>query len=227
MKRTISIVCLFALYAVSAEAQVSSTISLSNDYMFNGVTQTDEKPAFQASLDWSSDSGFYVGTWGSNVDFGDDTNLELDVYGGYSFAHSENLSFDFGFAHYTYHGGDDSSDGDYTELYIKSAFNNSEFNVWYTDDYAGTSAAHIIMMANHSWYPADNLSVTVGADYSKSLDDRKFTWDGDRDAYIHWHLTGDWSFENFDLSAAIHGTDLKDSSGDTRVLVSVSKTFSF
>ena len=35
--------------------------------MFRGITQTDEKPAVQGGFDLGHKSGFYVGTWASNV----------------------------------------------------------------------------------------------------------------------------------------------------------------
>src|SRR5689334_6914463 len=47
-------------------------LSLTSDYVFRGITQTDYQPALQAGMDYSfGDSGWYIGTWGSNVDFND------------------------------------------------------------------------------------------------------------------------------------------------------------
>ena len=60
---------LTVLAAPLARAEVSSTITLATDYDFRGITQTARDPALQASLDWSSESGFYLGAWVSNVDF--------------------------------------------------------------------------------------------------------------------------------------------------------------
>ena len=40
--------------AATAQAEVSSTITLASDYDFRGITQTARDPALQASLDWST-----------------------------------------------------------------------------------------------------------------------------------------------------------------------------
>lgn len=86
-----------------ANAEVSSTITLTTDYDFRGLTQSARDPALQASLDWEGKSGFYAGMFGSNVDFGDGTDLELDFYAGYRGDLASDLSFDIGALQYTYH----------------------------------------------------------------------------------------------------------------------------
>ena len=54
---------------------ISADLALSTDYLFRFVSQTNEDPALSGGVDWSADNGFYVGVWGSNVDFGDDAHL--------------------------------------------------------------------------------------------------------------------------------------------------------
>jgi len=62
-----------ALTAIAplASAEVSVTGTLTSDYVFRGVSQTDSSPAIQASLDYEHESGFFAGVWASNVDFED------------------------------------------------------------------------------------------------------------------------------------------------------------
>ena len=113
MNKSIIAIAAISLLAVSANttAAVSSTVKLASDYTFNGVSQTTNDPALQASLDYAAGSGFYAGTWASNVDFGtgDDTNIEWDIYAGQYFQLNDNVALDTGIAYYTYHG-DESSD---------------------------------------------------------------------------------------------------------------------
>jgi uncharacterized protein (TIGR02001 family) len=73
------------LSALAAQADVTGTVTVVSDYDFRGITQTSQDPALQGSIDYSHDSGFYVGAWGSNVDFGDccDENVEVDIYAGF------------------------------------------------------------------------------------------------------------------------------------------------
>jgi uncharacterized protein (TIGR02001 family) len=61
---------------------ISGTVWLATDYVFRGVSNTDNKPTVQGSLDYTF-KGFYVGIWGSNTDFSD-AHIEFDYYGGYS-----------------------------------------------------------------------------------------------------------------------------------------------
>ena len=71
--KTAPLIAVIALggMAATANAEVSSTITVASDYDFRGITQTARDPALQASLDWAAESGLYVGAWASNVDFGD------------------------------------------------------------------------------------------------------------------------------------------------------------
>src|SRR5262245_8155981 len=88
-----------------ANAGVSSTITATSDYDFRGITQSAKDPAIQASLDFAMDSGWYIGAWASNVDFGDaaDVNYEVDLYTGFSGSTGEGgLGWDVGIVAYTY-----------------------------------------------------------------------------------------------------------------------------
>ena len=49
---------------------ISSNFTLSSNYIWRGMTQTMDSPGYSGGFDYSSESGFYAGTWGSNVSFG-------------------------------------------------------------------------------------------------------------------------------------------------------------
>src|SRR4051812_17245106 len=49
----------------------TGTAAVATDYIFRGISQTDEKAAIQGSIEWHHDMGIFLGVWGSNVDFGD------------------------------------------------------------------------------------------------------------------------------------------------------------
>ena len=70
----------FALDGLSANAAITT------DYIFRGISQSAKRPAVQGGLDYAvPDTGFAIGTWVSSINFGDDTNLEWDIYGNYNF----------------------------------------------------------------------------------------------------------------------------------------------
>src|SRR6476660_2773978 len=83
--------------AAAAEAKPDYTITgnfgIYSQYIFRGLTQTDRKPAAQGGFDFAHASGFYAGTWASNVSWLNDAglvdhgqSLEWDFYGGYKHA---------------------------------------------------------------------------------------------------------------------------------------------
>ncbi|XQF94466.1 TorF family putative porin (plasmid) [Pseudoalteromonas espejiana] len=125
----------FALLSTTAAADWSTTITAASDYTFNGVTQTDSDPAIQGSLDYA-DNGVYAGAWASNVDFGDDTDFELDAYLGKYVQLNEQVSADYGIAYYI--KTKVTSDGNYAEAYTKiwlceRVWPNRQ--LWYSWDY--------------------------------------------------------------------------------------------
>ncbi|MGB0834696.1 MAG: TorF family putative porin [Psychrobium sp.] len=213
-----------------ANADISSTVKLASDYTFNGVSQTQDKPALQASLDYANDNGLYAGTWASNVDFGgtDDTNLEWDFYLGKYYQLNEKLGVDVGIAYYTYHGDSASSDYKYPEAYAKfsstSKLGTSEFNLWYSWDYFGLDVGHTIAMVAHTFEVAPNHNVRVSFDRSISDDSAKWTWDG-KSGYNHYRVAYNTTWKKFDLELALEDTNMNLDTADTRVVFSVSRTF--
>lgn len=97
-----------------ASAELSANASVTSNYLWRGMEQTDGGPAVQGGVDWANDQGFYAGTWASNVSWAD-TSVELDFYGGYSGSINESVSFDVGYVYFAYPGTD--SDLDFSEIY--------------------------------------------------------------------------------------------------------------
>lgn len=109
-------VSILVLVGVSAHAEdwwteasnpknFSATVTFATDYVFRGVSQTDNKPAVQGSFDYKHPSGAYAGLWGSNVDDSiSKGNIELDFYGGYGFELFSNFNLDASIIYYYYPG---------------------------------------------------------------------------------------------------------------------------
>ncbi|HLX29597.1 MAG TPA: TorF family putative porin [Casimicrobiaceae bacterium] len=91
---------------------LAANVGLFSEYIFRGIAQTGGKPAVQGGFDYTHASGFYLGTWGSNIswlsDFGlySHGSLEWDLYGGYkaNFPGSNDWSYDAGTLYYYYPG---------------------------------------------------------------------------------------------------------------------------
>ncbi len=234
MNKNIITLAATSLLAVSltSQANVSSTVKVASDYTFNGVSQTTNDPALQASLDYATDSGFYVGTWGSNVDFGanEDTNIEWDAYIGQFFQLNEKVGLDVGIAYYTYHGDSVSDTYNYPEAYAKMAYSsslgNTEFNFWYSWDYFGLDVNHYIAMLAHTVEVAKGHNVKISFDRSISADENKWSWDGD-DTYNHYRIEYMTSWKSFDFNLAAENTSMDQDTADSRIVLAVSRTFSF
>jgi uncharacterized protein (TIGR02001 family) len=104
----------------------TGNVGLYSQYVFRGISQTNEKPALQGGFDIGHKSGFYAGTWGSNVSWLSDGNpdvsasLEWDFYGGYKLALPSDFVADFGVIYYWYPGSYPSGyvKPNTTELYV-------------------------------------------------------------------------------------------------------------
>ena len=65
---------------------LSANVALATEYVFRGISQTDEGPAIQGGFD-ATCGMFYAGVWASNLDWGgngseDVANMEMDLYAG-------------------------------------------------------------------------------------------------------------------------------------------------
>lgn len=98
------------LTSFGAYADVTANIGATSNYLWRGVSQTQDAVAVQGGIDYEHDNGFYLGTWASNVDFGDATSYELDFYTGYAGSIGEEFGYDIGYLYYAYPDSDSNID---------------------------------------------------------------------------------------------------------------------
>ena len=63
--------------AVASPHTVTGNVGLVSQYIFRGLTQTNGDPAIQGGVDYSHASGFYAGTWLSNISWYTDQNANI------------------------------------------------------------------------------------------------------------------------------------------------------
>ncbi len=209
------------VFAGSAAAELSANIGATSNYVWRGVTQTDDGAAISGGLDYAHDSGFYAGTWASNVDFGsdDDTTAEVDLYGGYANELGSGLGYDFGVIYYAYPGGDEL---DFTEVYASLSFGPVTGGVNYTvDKEAGGDEDDVYYHLSASFDVAPTWSIggTIG----------HYDFDSG-DSYNHGQIdigksVGDFGDFTLSVSVVDEDDDGLDFDGDTLVFVSWGKTF--
>jgi uncharacterized protein (TIGR02001 family) len=115
------------------EHSLTGNVGVVSQYIFRGLSQTNGKPAIQGGFDYAHSSGFYVGTWLSNISWFTDQNagvknapvslaspgsvgapystgasnaasLEWDFYGGYKNTFAGDWNYDVGLIRYYYPG---------------------------------------------------------------------------------------------------------------------------
>ena len=221
---------LTALAPVAAAAQDSAmpgtftgNVAIVSDYVFRGVTQSNQDPAVQGGLDWDSGAGFYVGTWASSIEFGDDASIELDMYAGYRGA-VDNFTYDVGFLYYAYPAAS-ASGYDFWEVYGKAGYNfgpmTATVGINYTPDNFGitNNDQSIYYSAVLSAPIGDMFAISAGAGYS-ALEGVK--------NYTDWNIGGTLNVpEWFSLDLRYYDSDLRSAGGfaDDRFVVKISRAF--
>jgi uncharacterized protein (TIGR02001 family) len=183
----------------------SGNIGYSTDYVFRGIFQEDSSAYVGA--DYSTDGGFYVGTWWADVGQG----TETDIYLGYNFG-GENVKFKVGYTGYLYL---DDFDGDYNEINL-----GLSAGIFSLDVAVGEYDAGTIWGLNDQDYTFTSITISPekgpyykygmwGGDFADNILPL-FTKDGTDDGdYLEVGYT--WSLEDqgIDFSAAlIHSSNL-------------------
>ncbi len=214
-----------------SEFEISANVGFVSEYSFRGIAQSNENVAIQGGFDISHDTGLYIGVWGSNVNFndGDEANVEVDVYGGYA-GEMNGVTYDVGLIYYAYPGADSSLDYDFIEGALALGYDFDIFSatasVNYSPEYFGNSGdAQYYALGVDVPLPADfTLSGHVGR---QEIDDNATFGTPD---YTDWSVGLGYNLEGFDLSVSYVDTDL-DEPGEcadgceSRIIFGVSRSF--
>ena len=114
-----------------SDLEISANVALTSNYVWRGLTQTDNSPAIQGGFDLGY-KGLYVGVWGSNVEFGStyDESMELDIYAGYA-GEIAGIGFDIGAIQYAYPHNTDALNFAEAYLGLSKAFGDFEIGATY------------------------------------------------------------------------------------------------
>ncbi len=186
-----------------AESNLSWNLSLTSDYVFRGVTQTDRDPALQGGADYKfGSSGWYIGVWGSNVDFVDPIgpDIEVDTYVGYNTDLNDSWNFDAGLYRYNYIGENDGYGNiDYNELIGKLTYKEwLTFTLAYSDDYVNSGDSEIYYNVAGSWDIGHGFSLNAGVGYT-DIDNT--------DGLTDWNIGVSRSFGPIEAALNYYDTD--------------------
>lgn len=231
---------------IFADSNFSATLTFTTDYVYRGVSLSDNEPAIQGSFDYSHPDGVYVGLWGSNVDV-DGTSIEIDYYAGYA-GELAAFGYDLSTIYYSYPGAnDDEAEFNYFEFFIKGSY---EFDMTmapvigldlsYSPEYYGEDGdmycviSRVDLTLVDELQHIDSIILTGEIGYQDVEGDKStgygFGLDGnDGYDYTFYKIALSTSLKGFDLVLDYTDTDeeefLGESLADERFTFSVSRSF--
>lgn len=98
---------------------VTGSVAFTTDYLFRGISRTDNGPAIQGNLQYIHKPwGVYLGAWASNVDtVTSDGEIEVDWTGGIRGQFTDTgIGWDLGAIYYHFPGDDLDPEKDYIAI---------------------------------------------------------------------------------------------------------------
>ncbi len=185
--------------------EISGNIALTSDYVFRGVSLSDNGPAVQGGFDWEGDV-FYAGVWGSSIIDG----MELDLYAGFT-PTTGPIEWDLGVVGYFYpRADDDGAEFDYYELLAAASYSLTEqFSIgggvyFSPENYADTGEATYFEV-NGAYALNDMLSFSAA--YGNQTVEEP-AGPGTEDDYNTWNVGGTYAIHGFEVDLRYHDTDI-------------------
>ena len=205
----------------SASAQIEANVTLASDYLFRGVTQTGNEPAIQGGFDWGHDSGFYLGIWASNVDFGGPENIEIDYYGGWGTETEGGIAFDIGYIYYDYFDGDLSLQ----EIYGSVGFFG--FTAAVAIEVDGLEGSNNYYSLDYGYDFEQGFSLYAGVGYYDLQENTRPNLPPEEFKYTNYWIGASAEFLSLTWDISYHdgGDNFEAFGGEGRGVVTVSKSF--
>jgi len=191
-----AIAAMTAAPALAQDLDLSFNVGAATDYVWRGVSQTDENPQLSAGVDTTLWSLGYAGAWISNVDFGNGTDAEFDLYAGVK-PQVGPVTLDLGVIYYGYINQPSGPDQNFVELKAAGSMPIGPATlgaaVFYSDDFFGETGQATYVEVNGSIPVAEKISIS-GAVGRQNVD-----YDGD---YTTWNLGAGYALNDvvgFDL----------------------------
>jgi uncharacterized protein (TIGR02001 family) len=188
-------------------------VGLYSQYVFRGLTQTAYRPAIQGGADYSHSSGFYAGTWGSNINWLTDSgnwhegSLEWDIYGGFKNTFGDTgIGYDIGLLNYVYPGTKTvagKANPFFTDPYTLEAYAalswkwiQAKYSYAITDAFGAKNSDGTYYAELNANYPIGETGLTVVAHVGRQEYDGKVSGiNNDLLSYTDWKLglTKSWA----------------------------------
>ncbi len=199
-----------------AQAGVSGNIALTSDYVWRGISQSNDNVAVQGGFDYEHDSGAYAGIWASNVEFGGPGSIETDFKVGFANSVGD-FSYDVWYLDYLYPND------------AKLNFDEIGFSVGYdlkvVSFSAGVSTNEIIVKNDDTgtYYEA-GMDIPAGP-ITISTHIGKYDLKAHTDDYLDWKIGASAEFAGFGFDLSYSDTDMSDDGLDgEQVMLTISKS---
>jgi uncharacterized protein (TIGR02001 family) len=209
----------------------SITMGGTSDYIFRGLSLSNEDPAFQPSVNFGYGI-LYFGLWGSNVSGDGFAPWETDIYGGIKPVWGP-VTFDFGVVWYTYPGADKLGGSlglDYVEFKAGASYSpikNLTYTpiLWYTPDQGGHYSETFTTESTLAYtLPACGIftpTVSGLIGWSTAQNDGFFLGEDD---YTYWNAGMALAVEKFTFDFRYWDTNIDTGTSDERFVFSASVT---
>ncbi|MGI9323172.1 MAG: TorF family putative porin [Pseudomonadales bacterium] len=200
--------------AIQAQAaEVGGNVSLVSDYVYRGVSQTNENPAIQGGFDIAGDNGLYAGVWASNISY--DGNIEIDFFAGYAGSMGEQGEYDLGLVYLAYpddnqvldaETGARAPDSSFYGVYGSIGYAGFTLGLNYSPDFFFESGKAVYLTLGYEWSLPNDFALTFH--YGRqTIDDNKVFGTPD---YADYSIGLSKSFASIDAALTWHDSELSD-----------------
>lgn len=173
---------------ISLHAEILGKFTAGTNYIWRGVTQTNDTPAISAAIEYHAEQGSYLGIWSSSTNYGDRPSYELNAYLGHEFNLSQAV-IDVAVRYYYFPtGGKYSFDfqpdkwenrehSSFTEGQVGATYAGFNSRFAYSNSYLASDRPGYYLEFNYTYDITDEFSFKLhaGGTKSEAIDDAQYT----------------------------------------------------
>lgn len=186
-------------YICPVYADVSGNVTISSNYIWRGVTQTNDNSAISAGIVYHTDQGSYLGIWSSNINYANRPSYELNTYIGHKFD-LEPATIDIAARNYYFPSGGkysydfqpdkwkEEESSSFNEFHIGITRAGLNVGISYSNNYldSGYSGYYIELNSTHQVTDELSIKLHIGTQTSTAIDDIPEESVSDRSVTFKW-----------------------------------------
>lgn len=210
--------------STQAVAGASANIGATSNYMWRGLTASQDRGAFSDGLDYEAENGLYAGVWASSLG-GKGAGEEVDAYAGYAKELPNGFAYDIGAITYQYPTAA-AGDANFEEVTLKGSYGIVEAGLAYTVSSNDDTTAEF-SKGDKYYHVGVNKELANGFSVGGTVGKYDFD-DAAGDDYTHTQLALTKSFKKAgDFVLAADKPSGRVGVTDTKVSLSWTKSFDF